>query len=128
MGLRDLCQYLQLKREREIEREREKQTDRQTARERQRQRERQTDRQTERLPLTIPKTLQHYSSLDKKDNPGNPPANCYGFREDNPSSIDSLKDTMEVDPSRDLFDEHRSHTLGTQLLVDAKEIDLHHLL
>ena len=35
---------------------------------------------------------------------------------------------MKVDPSRDLLDEHGSHTLGTQLLVDTEEIDFHHLL
>jgi hypothetical protein len=35
------------------------------------------------------------------------------FRNDNPSSVDSLPAVLEVDSSSDLLDEHRGQALGS---------------
>ena len=91
--------------------------DRESERERERERERESLRQQKSLFL-----------LQTRQNPGNTPTNCYRLGQYNPSSVDSLEDTKEVDSSCDFLDEHGSHTLGTQLLVDTEEIDFHHWL
>lgn len=56
------------------------------------------------------------------------PASSHRFGQHYPCSVDGLEDALLVDPSGDLSDQHGSHTLGAQLLVDTQEVDLHHLL
>jgi hypothetical protein len=46
-----------------------------------------------------------------------------GFWQNYSSSIDGVPDLLDVAPSGDLLDQHRGQSLGSQLLVDAKEIN-----
>lgn len=57
-----------------------------------------------------------------------PPACAHRFGQYHSSSVNSLKDALQVDPSGDLSDQNRSNSFGTKLLVDAEEIDLNHFL
>jgi hypothetical protein len=57
-----------------------------------------------------------------------PPAGAHGFGQYHTSGVDSLEDALQVDPSGDLSDQDWGYPLGAQLLVDAQEVDLHHLL
>ncbi|KAH3686687.1 hypothetical protein WICPIJ_002331 [Wickerhamomyces pijperi] len=46
-------------------------------------------------------------------------------RQHDPSSVQILEDTLQIDPSRDLLDQNRSQSLGSELLVHTDEVDLH---
>lgn len=56
------------------------------------------------------------------------PAGPHRFGQYHSGSVDSLEDALQVDPSGDLSDQHRSHAFGTQLFVHTQEINFHHLL
>lgn len=43
-------------------------------------------------------------------------------------SVNGLENALQVDPPGNLSDQNWSHPLGAQLLVDAQEVNLHHLL
>lgn len=57
-----------------------------------------------------------------------PPACAHRFRQNHSSSVDRLKDTLQVDPSGDFSNQNRSNSFGAKLLVDAEEVDLNHFL
>lgn len=57
-----------------------------------------------------------------------PPACAHRFGQHHSSSVNSLKNTLQIDPSGDFSDQNRSHSFGAKLLVDAEEIDLDHFL
>lgn len=44
------------------------------------------------------------------------------------SCIDGLVETLLVYPSGELSDQNRGHSLEAQLLMNAQELDLHHVL
>lgn len=56
------------------------------------------------------------------------PAGPHWFGQYHSGSVDSLEDALQIDPSGDLSDQHRSHAFGAQLFVHTQEINLHHLL
>lgn len=60
--------------------------------------------------------------------PSDPPACAHRFGQYHSSSVDCLKDALQVDPSGDFSNQNRSDSLGAKLLVDAEEIDLNHFL
>ena len=43
-----------------------------------------------------------------------------------PSRVDSLKDSGEIDAAGDFLNQDRGQSLRSQLLVDAEEIDFRH--
>lgn len=51
-----------------------------------------------------------------------------GFGEHDPGCVHCLEQTLQVDTASYLPYQHWSNSLGTQLLMDAQKIDLHHLL
>lgn len=57
-----------------------------------------------------------------------PPACAHRFGQYHSSSVNRLKDTLQVDPSGDFSYQNRSNSLGAKLFVDAEEIDLDHFL
>lgn len=57
-----------------------------------------------------------------------PPACAHRFGQNHSSSVDRLKDTLQVDPSGDFSNQNRSNSFGAKLLVDAEEVDLNHFL
>ena len=56
------------------------------------------------------------------------PASSHRFRQDHASRVDSLEYSLDVDSPGDLSDEDWGQPLGSQLLVDTEEVNLHHLL
>ena len=52
------------------------------------------------------------------------PARADGFREHDAAGVDGLEDAFNVRPPRDFLDQKRREALGTQLFVDAEEVDL----
>ena len=55
------------------------------------------------------------------------PAGGDRLRQYDPRGVDSLKETLTVDASRDFADENGGDTLRPQLLVDAEKVDFYHL-
>ncbi len=51
-----------------------------------------------------------------------------GFGQNHTGRIDGLKDSRFIDATGNFADQHRGHSFATEFLVDAEEIDLHHLL
>lgn len=56
------------------------------------------------------------------------PASSHRFGQYHTGSVHCLKDALKIDPSGDLSDQNWSDPFGSQLLVDAQEIDLYHFL
>ena len=56
------------------------------------------------------------------------PTGAHGLGQHHAGSVHSLEDALQVHSPRDLPDEDRGKSFGTQLLVHAEEVDLHHLL
>ena len=57
-----------------------------------------------------------------------PPAGAYRLRQHHPCRVNCLENALNIDTSGDLPDQDWGQTLGSQLLVDTEEVDLHHLL
>ena len=57
-----------------------------------------------------------------------PPAGTHRFGQHYSSSVDCLENALLIDSSGDLSDQNWRYPLGAQLLVDTKEVDLHHFL
>ena len=55
------------------------------------------------------------------------PAGGDRLRQYDAGGVDSLKETLTIDASRDFADENGGDTLGPQLLVDAEKVDFYHL-
>ena len=55
------------------------------------------------------------------------PAGGDRLRQYDARGVDSLKETLTVDASRDFADENGGDTLRPQLLVDAEKVDFYHL-
>ena len=53
------------------------------------------------------------------------PAARHGGWQDGTRCVHSLEDALQVDPPRDLLNQDWGEPFGSQLLVDAEEIDLH---
>mmetsp|Transcript_12682 Transcript_12682/g.20166 ORF Transcript_12682/g.20166 Transcript_12682/m.20166 type:complete len:215 (-) Transcript_12682:1134-1778(-) len=49
------------------------------------------------------------------------------FRQHDTRSVHRLPSFRAVDSARNLLDQHRRHTLTAQLLMNAQEVDLHHI-
>ena len=56
------------------------------------------------------------------------PTGAHGLGQHHAGGVHSLEDALQVYSPRDLPDEDRGKPFGTQLLVHAEEVDLHHLL
>lgn len=61
----------------------------------------------------------------------NPPGGAHWLREVDAGRIDRLKDAVQMHTTSDLLDQHRCHSLRSQHLDHAEEVDLdqsHHLV
>ena len=70
----------------------------------------------------------HLDQLLGVDRPMPVPTGAHGLGQHHAGGVHSLEDALQVYSPRDLPDEDRGKPFGTQLLVHAEEVDLHHLL